>query len=248
MNEPNRLLVSCICVTRNKSALLNRAIDCFLYQTQKEIELLILYEDDDQDTISFIENYPLHPNIILIKETAIPKKTLGELRNIAIERSSGLYFCQWDDDDWYHPYRIESQLYFIRQMNSDVVILTKWILYDSQTEKAYLSNLRMWEGSILCKKEVTKNVAYREVSKGEDTEFVHYLANNFELIGINNMPYLYIYTYNGLNTWNYSHFRQIINASMKISEKYSELIKQVINEKPDYKMISKITTYIEELL
>ncbi|SPW20412.1 Uncharacterised protein [Elizabethkingia anophelis] len=62
------------------------------------------------------------------------------------------------------------------------------------------------------------------------------------------MPYLYIYTYNGLNTWNYSHFRQIINASMKLSEKYSELIKQVINEKPDYKMISKITTYIEELL
>ncbi|SPW20417.1 Uncharacterised protein [Elizabethkingia anophelis] len=39
------------------------------------------------------------------------------------------------------------------------------------------------------------------------------------------MPYLYIYTYNGLNTWNYSHFRQIINASMKLSEKYSELIK-----------------------
>ncbi|AQX12339.1 hypothetical protein BAX94_02710 [Elizabethkingia meningoseptica] len=243
MDESNKVLVSCICVTRNKPLLLKRAIDCFLYQTQKEIELLILYEDDDQDTISFIENYPSYPNIILIKEQAIPKKTLGELRNIAIKQSNGIYFCQWDDDDWYHPYRIESQLYLIRQSDSDAIILTKWLVYDYTTGKTYLSNLRLWEGSVLCKKEVIRKVVYSELSHGEDTDFVNYLANNFKLVGINNMPYLYIYTYNKLNTWNYTHFKEIVIASTELSEKYSELIKQVLNENKDYRTINKISDY-----
>ena len=83
------------------------------------------------------------------------------MRNIIYrERSSGLWpFCQWDDDDWYHPYGIESQLYFIRQMNSDVVILTKWILCDLTQTEAYLIQFagRYWErSSIFIAKEVTK--------------------------------------------------------------------------------------------
>ncbi len=38
---------------------------------------------------------------------AHPKLTVGELRNLAIAFARGDYFVWMDDDDWYHPKRIE---------------------------------------------------------------------------------------------------------------------------------------------
>ena len=40
-------LISCLCVTRARVALLNRAVRCFLDQSYPHIELVILFESDD---------------------------------------------------------------------------------------------------------------------------------------------------------------------------------------------------------
>jgi len=52
-------VISCICVTRKKPALLERAVRCFLIQSYQQKELVIVYEDDDQVTIDHIGNMEL---------------------------------------------------------------------------------------------------------------------------------------------------------------------------------------------
>ena len=99
-------LISCICVTYRKPALLERAIRCFESQTYPNKELVILYEDHDEPTVTYITGHTFSPGIRCICTPGNPKKTLGELRNIANNAAKGEFLCQWDDDDWYHPSRL----------------------------------------------------------------------------------------------------------------------------------------------
>ena len=47
-------LISCLCVTRGRVALLGRAVGCFLEQTHAQRELLILFESDDAATRDYV--------------------------------------------------------------------------------------------------------------------------------------------------------------------------------------------------
>ena len=47
-------LISCLCVTRARVALLGRAVRCFLEQTHPNRELLILYDSDDAATRQYV--------------------------------------------------------------------------------------------------------------------------------------------------------------------------------------------------
>ena len=220
-------LVSCICVTHKKVVLLKRAIINFENQTYEKKELIIMYEETDLETAQFFESTTFSHDIILIKDKGVPKKSLGELRNIAIQKARGYYFCQWDDDDWYHPYRIEVQVFAITKAKSNASILTRWLLFDYTTRKAYLSHIRLWEGSLLCTFQINHKVEYDKKNQGEDTDFINFLVENDMLAGIPQMPYLYIYTYNKLNTWNYEHFAEIINVSQELTKANSLLIYKI---------------------
>ena len=101
-------LVSCLCVSRNKPEIVNLSLETFLNQTYKNKELIFVYEDNNQyiDIIKSTFNSKL---IKYIEVPSIPKKTLGELRNISIDKSNGTILLQWDDDDIYHKTRILSQ-------------------------------------------------------------------------------------------------------------------------------------------
>ena len=51
-------------------------------------------------------------------------QTLGELRNASVEAARGDIVCQWDDDDRYHPRRLELQFAAMRVENSEFCFLT----------------------------------------------------------------------------------------------------------------------------
>lgn len=220
-------LISCICVTRKKVELLKRSIDCFNKQTYQNRELIILYEEDDIETSQFLENVKFSENIILIKEPIFPKKSLGELRNLAILQSNGNFFCQWDDDDWFHPLRLEIQFSFLNKKVTGC-ILSRWTIYDYTTQKAYLSNSRAWEGSILCRRDVFDRFEYENKKVGEDTLFISQLLNNYSIQIINRLPFLYIYTYNSKNTWGHLHFKKIFESSQELSLEHSNLISKIL--------------------
>ena len=225
-------LISCLCVTRNKIEKLKRVIRCFLAQSYPNKELLILYEDNDPATEGFADT--ISNNLIrFVKVSATPKMSLGELRNISIAQCNGEYFCQWDDDDWYHIDRLSAQMDALLSNLQPVSVLVNWLIYDAVNHQAYLSYIRMWEGSIVCKKSVIgEDLRYPSMIKAEDSVFVDQLRQTTRIYP-QVKPTLYIYVFHGSNTWDIGHFEGIFHVSQPLSEPVANLIRDVLDEKYD---------------
>src|SRR3954464_6478512 len=99
-NEP---LISCLCLSYRRPAFLRNAIACFLSQTYFNKELIIIGHNDDNESVNIVASF----NAPDIKYFTVPHLPIGHWRNIAVERSAGTYFCQWDDDDWHHNDRLK---------------------------------------------------------------------------------------------------------------------------------------------
>lgn len=222
-------LISCLCVTYKKPLLLKRAIACFEAQTYRNKELVILYEDHDTETRQFLRTCPLSSRVKLVCVPGTPKKTLGELRNIAIQAAHGDFVCQWDDDDWFHRDRLTYQYNTIVDNKVNGSLLTRWVTFDGHEKKAFVSNRRRWEGSVLCRKSLFALKAYEKKEKGEDTDVIEYLCEHNHLACIEDMPFLYVYVYHGKNTWSFNHFSGIFRASRELAG-YSGMIKNILDE------------------
>ena len=220
-------LISCLCVTRRRTGLLERAIGSFRDQTYPRKELVVVYEGDDEDTAGFMRGIG-DENIRAVEAPATPGLTLGELRNISVDKSGGEYFCQWDDDDWSHRERLSFQMEVIRKSGMQASVLMQWLIFDNTRKKAYISARRPWEGSLLCKKSlITGDLKYNAARRGEDTPLVNSLFKNglvFPVI----MPKLYIYVYHGGNVWTVEHWKSIFSASRALSDSASLIIGDIL--------------------
>lgn len=224
-------LISCICITRERPKLLNRAIRCFHGQTYPNKELIILYEDDDLVTNDFLatQSVEAFQNIQTIKVHRSHDQHLGQLRNLAIQRASGTYICQWDDDDWYHPERLQYQYRLLIENNAEACVLSREIIFDVHTGNAYLSCRRNWEGSLLCNKEKALAHPYTNLVKGEDTPAIEGLRQNGHLYTDTGVTPYYVYVHHGANTWDYIHFQDFFAFSKIFPEELSTLIATIIN-------------------
>ena len=246
MNQASEPLVSCLCITRDKVQKLNRAIQCFKAQTYSNKELIIVYEDNDPETEKFLKE--IHDERIFAHKIPVrPKLTLGELRNISIDRSNGEYFCQWDDDDYYHINRIRYQMDALRLNHHPVSILTNWIIFDEFERQAYFSMFRLWEGTILCKKsEVLNKVEYPAMATQEDSRFIDFLYQESRIFPTV-APNLYIYTYHGKNAWDEKHFTFLFKTAHRFSKEVSDLIANILEEKYTVEEASKKLDQVEFL-
>jgi glycosyltransferase involved in cell wall biosynthesis len=222
-------LISCISVTRKKSKLLKRAISCFSAQSYPNKELIIIYEDDDLSTEQFLQSQlSADSSIRFFCVPSTPKMALGELRNLAIELAKGEFICQWDDDDWYHVNRLSIQYEQLRIKDCSGSIMTQWLVFDTLTTAAYISNVRLWEGSILCKKSILQLKPYEHKPIGEDTATIDFLAELNHICLLDKLPGLYIYVYHGHNTWHYEHWKGIFRCSTPLSQNDSQIISDIL--------------------
>ena len=222
--------ISCICVTKNRPELLQRAIGCFKLQTYANKELLIVYDEGDALTEQVIAINPAK-NIRVFKIPATLKLSLGALRNYGIEQARGKLICQWDDDDWYHIGRLEFQQAVIQETGMKGCVLTQWIIYDEKFKKAYFSITRLWEGSLMCERELLLQHKYANKKKSEDAELVTYLFTNHYLFPLDDVPNLYIYTYHGKNTWSRGHFSYYFKLSHEMDILNSARISTILGKK-----------------
>lgn len=221
-------LISCLCVTHNKPDLLLRAIRCFQAQTYANKELIILYETSDAETARLVVSL-YEPDIHIVPIDAKPKLTLGELRNESIRHCHGDYFCQWDDDDWYHPKRLEIQFKAIQLTGKQASVLTHWLLFDTIMRKAYCSHQRLWEGSLMCQTTIARTqIRYPPYGRGEDNQFMAELNAQYDIIHLP-LPMLYVYTYNGCNTWDYTHFASFFKKGYPLTNWATTVIEQLLN-------------------
>lgn len=230
-------LVSCLCISYNRLNHLKNAITYFQAQGHRNKELIVIsgvYDPQYEELCyTFYDEGVRYYGLV---DTEM--RTLGELRNFAIEKANGEYFCMWDDDDWYNCNRIECQLKELTKSKKEGTVLPYYILYDSVNKDAYMSIPMPPPASILCKKTaITKDLLYRELNRSEDSLFLYNLNQKNTLFPLIN-PILYIYTYHGSNTWDIAHFKQF--CGKKFSEKTTTLIANIVESKYSCKQGSKL--------
>ena len=222
-------LISCLCVTHKKPKMLERVINCFYDQSYENKQLVIVYEEIDALTSEFIINQKFDERVkVICIDASLEKKPLGELRNISVREADGEYVCQWDDDDWYDPDRLTIQMQFIHESMKPACLLSRWIIFDSQSKKAYISSRRLWEGSILCRKDLMMEVPYPAIHRGEDTFVIDNLYKGDKLHIIDDMPELYVYISHGSNTWDQAHFDMFFQFSTELPAEYSSDIQEIL--------------------
>ncbi len=222
-------LVSCLCVTRNRVRQLRRAVSCFLNQTYQNRELVVLYEADDPGTRDYLATLT-EPSIRPVEVPAAPRLRLGALRNLSLQASLGHYVAQWDDDDWHAPTRLESQVCAIRSFGGMGCVLDRWVIFDMESDTAFLSESRAWEGSLVAERSAMP--LYADLCRGEDTPVIERLVAEGKLVFLLN-PFLYAYVYHGGNTWERVHWEYMFGNATPLGPEDAEFIRSVLISKED---------------
>jgi glycosyltransferase involved in cell wall biosynthesis len=229
-------LISCLCLSYKRHEFLHVAIQCFISQTYPNKELIVIGHDDDEMTGKMALTHAAFG----VRYFSVPRATIGTLRNMSIRKSSGEYFCQWDDDDWHHSMRLEMQMKEIYRTAKDANILAYWLMFDKENEQAYLSYPLMWPGTILCNRKLfDEGQRYPDLEKSEDSNFMTGLFWKNCMSPLI-MPSLYIYVYHGKNTWDASHFEKLFKGAQKLSRETSRLIASIIKNEHSPEVSSKL--------
>jgi len=160
-NEPK---VICLCCTYNRPDLLGESIKCFIDQDYKNKKLIIL---NDQEGVNLkLDSYD---NIQIYNH---PKRfdSLGAKRNYIKTLDDADYYCIWDDDDLYMPFRISESVYFALKSPDYDIIKPKdaFVSVDNVTYK--VATNRFHAQAIVTRKYMQNN-DYPLQSIGEDKVF-----------------------------------------------------------------------------
>jgi glycosyltransferase involved in cell wall biosynthesis len=235
--------VSAICITDHRVDFLRRSIWCFFQQKYSNKELIVVVPQHDEETLQYLESLG-SPEITIIPIDASDPITLGEKRNLAVQMSTGFYFCTWDDDDWYHANRIAHQVAHAQQTGKRSSAISNVLVYDTQEQQAYLSFHRPWEQTLLCERSiVTGGIGYGNLNKGEDSVLVAALRENGWIDSFFE-PFLYIYCYHGGNTWHREHWKQnIFQPGKTLSKEFSGGVAAILQSETDSDSITLETLW-----
>jgi mannosyltransferase OCH1-like enzyme len=221
---PDEPLISCLCVTRNRVAMLRRAVSCFLKQTYQPRELVVLYEADDPATRDYLATLS-EPSIRPVEVPASPRLRLGSLRNLSLEASRGHFVAQWDDDDWHGPTRLTDQLRALRSSGKPGCVLSRWVIYDLVTNTAFLSTKRAWEGSLVAERSAVP--PYLDLGQGEDTPVISRMVAENKLVLLDR-PHLYVYFYHGGNTCERVHWERLFSRAEPLAQEDAERMRSLL--------------------
>jgi glycosyltransferase involved in cell wall biosynthesis len=213
--------ISCLTITLNRLVFLKEAIACFRDQTYSNRELIIVtngterYQQAIQRYIGTLED----PNIRCI---ALPEDpyTLGRLRNISVAEADGEIICQWDDDDLYHPERLQIQYDYMENTRSQACFMTDYLQYFREERELFWVNWtnrtqharnHLLPGTMLMYKDA--RFRYPETGpssvRGEDDALIDQMYSLVNVAALSGAGYLYVYTYHGKNTFPKDHHARL---------------------------------------
>ncbi len=142
-------------------------------------------------------------------------QTLGALRNAAIGAARGDYVCQWDDDDRYHPRRLEAQLDALRAAKSDCSLLCDQLHLFAEAREMYWDDwydepypLNFAPGTLFGRRDALAR--YPDRRRGEDTALlVSMLRQGRRFARLREHGYLHVYVYDGCNSFDHAHHAAI---------------------------------------
>lgn len=199
--ESEHPLISCLMITKHRFYQAKLAIQCFQKQTYPNKELIII-DDDESDRLA--QHVTQLADVTIHHLHLKPQgQALGELRNLSLDKASGNYVCQWDDDDLFDPLRLEMQMSALQVLNAEACFLQRWLMWWVEKDRLATSRTRIWEGSLLCRRD--KLPSYAAQQQGEDTLVTGQILQNCR-VALLDRPQLYLYIFHQQNTFNETHF------------------------------------------
>ncbi len=214
LDTSNLPRVSCLMVTGNRKRIARRAVKCFLDQTYPNKELVVL-DDGNEDYSEIFSEIP-DGDIHYFRIQKQDGTYLGGLRNMLLDRATGDYLAQWDDDDWYHPDRILIQAEYL-QKGFDACWLSSTLMHIDTKEHTHLPFIGGLPdgvpGTIMHVN--SRSIRYPNIVKGEDTVY----QKEWMKLKWKKLPetcsHLFIRCYHGSNTWDENHFYRRSKNSIK---------------------------------
>ena len=202
-------LISCLMVTRGHLFPARFAIQTYLRQTYAPRELVIVCDSAAAELRAHVE--ALGDSSIRFVDTR--PGTLGELRNASLDAARGELVAQWDDDDLYHPQRLELQASALAGAPGAAAhFLSRWFLWWPARRQLAVSAQRVWEGSMLARR--TRLPSYPSASLGEDSVFVRTLFAAHPNVQ-SDVPEVYCYVVHGGNSWDVAHFEEMFSRATR---------------------------------
>jgi glycosyltransferase involved in cell wall biosynthesis len=212
-DESNQPKVSCLMVTANRKRFFKRSLLSYRRQTYKNKELIIL-DDGKEDLTPLLTDFP-EGEITYLRIEKKKENVLGHLRNLTLEKASGDYITQWDDDDWYHPDRIMTQLNVLQQ-GYDVCTISNTLMHIDESpyfHKPYISYFRRGTpGSIMHRRD--GDIRYPALRRSEDDVYLRQWATRRYTKLPKSYAHLFIRCFHGANTWDMKHFLEQMRNTM----------------------------------
>ena len=120
--------------TQHRHEYITMAVQCFAAQTYPCRELVIL-DDDDYLAAAFSGSIPRGMGIRYF--SGCKAATLGEKRNALCGLARGRVLIHWDDDDWYAPERIATQVARLLDSGRGVTGYHSFFYWDEVGARAY---------------------------------------------------------------------------------------------------------------
>ena len=187
-------LVSCVMATGNRLEFLRQAVRCFLRQTYRPAELIVV--DDGQHPageLCFEQDRVRHIRL----ERPTPT---GAKLNLAIEHARGAILQKLDDDDYYHPDFLKTAVAHLPGAHEHALVAWDCFLVLLAGEKQVRDSGHGWTagGTFCFSRKLWETVKFREVRFDEDYWF---LQDGQPRIVPVCAPEQYLLVRHGRNTW-----------------------------------------------
>lgn len=217
--------VTIIITTLNRPKLLRTAINSSLMQTYPNIELIIVDGSSDKKTSELLDFYK--DDIIVIKDTK--KNGISAARNLGLKKMSGDYVSFLDDDDCFHPRKIERQIEVINKKQIDIVYcpvgykVKNYLIYQPLSKKK-----NYWKRLTCPQRIIMTPLARKEcylacgsfdesLKYHEDRDMWYRMQKKFKFAFHNNPDYI---NYNQNISRLTSQIEKILESKIRIYEKY----------------------------
>ncbi len=192
------ILVSVIIPYFKKKEFIKKAVDSVISQTHKNLEIIIVYDDEDPTDLALIKKIKDCDKRINI---IVNKKSLGagESRNLGIKKAKADYIAFLDADDFWRKNKIELQLKFMVNNKLNITHTSYEILRKNQYRKKIMKakNFLTFEKLLLScdiglstvmlnKRILSKKCKFPKIKTKED--FVLWLLimkKNIKIFGLN---------------------------------------------------------------
>jgi glycosyltransferase involved in cell wall biosynthesis len=161
-------LVSCLMPTYGRPEMVRLAVEYFLRQDHAHAELLVI--DDAPDPLE--DELPDDPRVRHLRLER--RHSIGAKRNLGAEAARGELLANWDDDDWYAPWRLRYQVRELTAAGAEVCGLDRLLYLDPASGCGWRytppSGMRAWlaDGTLLFTREFWRRNPFPDASMGID--------------------------------------------------------------------------------